>query len=534
MTRTHQIFGVMVALAISALLIFAATLTRAQDIAITYPVAELGGCGSKDECRAYCDDLAHVNECVAFAEAHGLMDTEEAEDAREFAKLGGEGPGGCTSKDECEAYCENVTHIDECLAFAETHGILSDDELEEARQVARALGQGAELPGGCTSKRSCEAYCEDPSHMRQCLAFAKQAGFMDEKELAEAEKVAAYLESGGAMPGGCRGERECKAYCEGGDHMEECAEFAIQAGFMSQKEAEMFRKTGGKGPGGCRGRECEAYCEDEAHREQCIAFAMEHDLMSEEDKQRMEEGKTEARRVLENAPAEVLTCIEEKIGKEKLDQIRRGEGFIGPSLGQVIPECMRSVMGNENTGPFSRGVPAEATDCMRKVFGEDFEDKMRKGEIDPGAHDGEIRSCMQEQLGEGYLRDDGAWERPQMGMPPEGEYPMQPPQGEYGEMRGMMEGQYPRSSQPYEGMRMEMEAQMRSGNFDPSRLPPDFRPEGFMPPPESFNRPPEGYMNPGMMPGEGAPPPEDREPVSSAYAFLANVITVIEVLMGQR
>jgi len=552
MTRISFVVSVGVALALSAFLIFSATLTRAQEAAITYPIAELGDCGSKAECKAYCDDLAHVNECVSFAETHGLMDADEARTSREFAKIGGKGPGGCTSKDACEAYCENVAHINECLSFAEEHGVFSDDEIEEARQIARALERGAQLPGGCTSKRACEAYCEDPANMRQCLAFAKQTGFMDAEELAEAEKVAAYLESGGKMPGQCRGERECKAYCESGDHMEECAAFAIQAGFMSQQEAAMFRKTGGKGPGGCRGRECQAYCENEANREQCIAFAMEHDLMSEEDKRRMEEGKAEARRALENAPAEVISCIEEKIGKEKLDQIRSGNGFIGPSLGQVIPECMRNVMEEGITGPFSRGVPAEAADCMRRVFGDDFEDRMRKGEIDPGAHDDEIRSCMQEQLGEGYLRDDGAWERPQMGMPPEGEYPMQPSQGEYGEMRGMMEGQYRRYPQQYEGMRMEMdarmrtevEAQMRRGNFDPSRLPPNFRPEGHFPPPESFNRPPEGYMNPGTMPDggympgmppEGAPPPppENREPVSGRNLFIANVMTAIAILLGQ-
>lgn len=548
MTRSQHILGILIAVAMCAVVIFVAALTHAQNVDITYPVAELGDCGSKNECRAYCDDLAHVNECVAFAEAHGLMDREEAEEAREFAKIGGKGPGGCTSKDACENYCENVAHIDECLAFAETHGILSDDELEEARQVARALGQGAQLPGGCTSKRACEAYCEDSSHMRQCLTFAKQAGFMDEKELAEAEKVATYLESGGKMPGQCRGERECKAYCENGDHMEECAAFAIQAGFMSQEEAAMFRKTGGKGPGGCRGRECQAYCEAEENREVCIAFAMEHDLMSAEDKARMEEGKQKAQEALEKAPPEVLACIEKALGSDAFEKWKGGT-YISPRLGEVLPKCFREVMGDGSRGPFGPG--SEATDCMRRVFGDGFEEKMQSGELDPAARDSEIRDCMQAERGEGFLDDEGQWRRPEGGMSPEGEYPMQPPQGQYGEMRGMMEGQYREYPQQYEGMRMqmdermraEMEAQMRSGNFDPSRLPPNFRPEGHFPPPESFNRPPEGYMNPGMMPEggympgmppEGAPPPsENREPVSKVNLFLANVMTAITILLGQ-
>lgn len=519
---THLWKGVSLtgALCVSALLAFV-VLAQAQE-GITYPLLELGGCENKEACHAYCDDLAHVKECVAFAEAHGLMDADDAREARTFAELGGVGPGGCTSKDACESYCENVTHINECLAFAEEHNLLGAEELEEARSVARALRDGAELPGGCTSKASCEAYCEDASHMRQCLAFAKKAGFMDAHELAEAEKVAAYLESGGEMPGGCRGERECKAYCESGDHMEECAEFAIGAGFMSEKEAEMFRKTGGKGPGGCRGRECEAYCEDEAHREQCIAFAMEHDLMSAEDKARMEEGRQKAQEALEKAPPEVLACIEKAIGSDALAALKGGTGIPSQKIGEVLPQCFRDVMGSDAGGPFGRGMPGDASVCMRKVFGDDVEEKMRKGEIDPASRDQEVRDCMREQLGEGYLSDEGKWERPEGGMPEGGEFHGPPPMGtmQYG---GDLCREHPeecaaRRAEMEARMREGMEGMMRSGTFDPSQLPPDYRPEGDFPPPESSNRPPEDMpmsMPPpgGMAPPE-AMPAEERAPQS--------------------
>ena len=50
---------------------------------ITYPIAELGGCADQAACKAYCNDSAHITECVAFAEAHGLMKKEEAEYAAE-------------------------------------------------------------------------------------------------------------------------------------------------------------------------------------------------------------------------------------------------------------------------------------------------------------------------------------------------------------------------------------------------------------------------------------------------------------------
>jgi hypothetical protein len=580
------------ALAFGAVLVLVASFASAQSAEIDYPVSELGNCGSKQECKTYCDDLAHVDECVSFAESRGLMDAEEARQARAFASLGGTGPGGCDSRESCEAYCEDVGRIRECLSFAEEHGFLPESEIEEARRVAQALEAGASLPGGCTSKKTCEAYCEDPANMRRCLAFAKQAGFMSSEELAEAEKMAAFLESGGRTPGGCRGERECKAYCENDDHMTECAEFAIQAGFMSEKEAEMFRKTGGKGPGGCKGRACEAYCENEANREQCVAFALEHGLMSEADRQMMEEGMQKAKEAIEKAPPEVLACIQSALPNVDLNGIREGRGFVSPRLGEVLPECFRKVMGNgANRGPFGPG--SSATDCMRKVFGDDFEEKMRNGELDPGARDSEIRECMQAQMGEGFLNEEGQWERPERGTPPEGENfrperdmrpegefrgpPPEgmPPTGEPGHFDERYREEYrqefdARRMEMERQMRMEIETQMRSGNFDPSKLPADFRPEGAFPPPESFNRPPEGYdmsesrpnsgmpgaypqtapegfaLPPGSMPPpggmpseggastyvppEGNPPPSG--PMSNRDRFLAGVASVLLSLFG--
>ncbi len=529
-TSIRSAFLILTLAATFATLLFFGVRASAQESSITFPVAELGNCESKKACHAYCDDLANVNECVAFAETHGLLNKDEAKKAKEFARLGGKGPGGCTSRDECESYCE------------------------------------------------------DPSNMRQCLAFAKESGMMDGHELEEAEKVASYLESGGSTPGNCRGERQCRTYCEAEGHMEECVEFAIKMGFMSEKEAEMVRKTGGKGPGGCKGKACQTYCEDEANREQCISFAMEHDLMSAEDKRRMEEGREKAKEALEKAPPEVLACIEAAMGADKVAALRSGEGFISPRLGEVLPRCFREVMGNRReSGPFGPG--SSAADCMRKVFGDDFEEKMRSGEFDPGARDNEIRECMKARMGEGFLNDSGKWERPERGepspsehgqqgerrMPPEGMMQLGPQGGEGDARRGFeekyrrqFEGRYDENemrAQMERRMREEIESQMRSGNFDPSKLPPDFRPEGMFPPPESLRRPPEGYTMPppGMpMPPEG-PMPSDRYIMPQGYSpegftpppvppssnieggptsmqpqsFMANVISIFERLIYQ-
>ena len=87
---------------------------------ITYPIEELGGCASQQECKTYCDDLSNKDSCLAFAEKNGFISKEKVEQAK---KMPASGPGGCKSADECRTYCDNSDNEDECLAFAETYGL---------------------------------------------------------------------------------------------------------------------------------------------------------------------------------------------------------------------------------------------------------------------------------------------------------------------------------------------------------------------------------------------------------------------------
>lgn len=366
---------------------------------IVYPVVELGSCENEAECRAYCDGLAHIDECLVFAEKHNLLSVEELADARKFAEIGVEsGPGGCGGTEECETYCEDISRITECLAFAEEHDILDTQELGEARRVAQALREGAQLPGGCTSKRACEAYCQDASHMQECVAFAEVAGFMSPEELNEAKMVLRALEGGAKLPGGCRGKEQCEAYCSESSHMEECFEFAIAAGFMkpdeiqearkmmpfmtrgempggcrsrqecetycfqgshteecvaffekagvmSREDAEMFRKTGGKGPGECRGKEeCDSFCNNLANQEICFDFAKQHGLIEEGELMRMEEGIGMFREGLQNAPPEVAQCLKERVGEEVLSKIEAGTFLPNQELGEHMRNCFEEFM----------------------------------------------------------------------------------------------------------------------------------------------------------------------------------------------
>ncbi len=141
---------------------------------VKYPVAPLGGCGSEEECRTYCDDRSHVEACLTFAKEYGLITDEEFQDAEKFKKIDG-GPGGCNSRASCENYCNTVDHLDECIAFADTNDVLTPDELTEAKQFQAALKRGVKPPAACTNKASCEAYCNNPNNIEECLNFAEEA-----------------------------------------------------------------------------------------------------------------------------------------------------------------------------------------------------------------------------------------------------------------------------------------------------------------------------------------------------------------------
>jgi len=104
---------------------------------IIYPVAELGNCENEADCMAYCDEIEHLGECILFAEEHDLLTSEELEEAEKFLAAGAVGPGGCTSHDSCDLYCNDIANIDECIRFGEEHDTFFHFALG---QICAALG----------------------------------------------------------------------------------------------------------------------------------------------------------------------------------------------------------------------------------------------------------------------------------------------------------------------------------------------------------------------------------------------------------
>ena len=302
--------------------ILAQETTEAVDI--QYPVKELNNCQNETACRAYCDKPENIKACVNFAEKNNLMPPEEIEMAKKFMAAGAKGPGDCNGKDSCEEYCNDISRIDECVAFAEKNNLMPEEELAEAKKVQTAIKRGVKPPP-CGNKKQCDVYCSEADHMEECIAFGAAAGFIQDKELEDAQKMLAAMKRGvkpppcrgkkacdeycsspdniemcmnfaieagfmneqekaesqkmlqalkkGIKPPACRGKEECDSYCSQDDHFEECFQFAEAAGFMSAEEASMARKTGGKGPGNCKGREeCENFCNNPLNQEICFNF----------------------------------------------------------------------------------------------------------------------------------------------------------------------------------------------------------------------------------------------------------------------
>lgn len=173
---------------IVVILFFGVTMSRAiaqtngQTVSeVSFPIAELGNCADRSACKIYCDEPTNVDACLNFAEKNNLMSSEEVKVAKNFKKTGMTGPGGCKGKNECNTYCGNPEHMDECVVFAEKNGIMSNKQLGEAKKVKTAIAKGIKPPV-CGGKEACDAYCSSSEHMEECVTFGEAIGIISKDD----------------------------------------------------------------------------------------------------------------------------------------------------------------------------------------------------------------------------------------------------------------------------------------------------------------------------------------------------------------
>lgn len=341
---------------------------------VNYPVAELENCASQEECGVYCDNSDNMEKCISFAENKGILAQEEIEVSRKMLEsIEDGGPGGCTNQSECDVYCDNINHIEECLIFAEENDLLEMEELEEGKKVLQAIKEGIEPPK-CESKKECDAYCALPANMEECISFGEAAGLIPPEELEGAHKVLDAIKSG-VEPLPCSGKQDCDLYCEQENHIEECINFAEAAGFMDAEDAQMARKTGGKGPGGCKGEEeCKSFCDNPENLKTCIEFSAENGLMPQEEAEKtlkmIESGSFFSRPKCEGSECEEY-CADPAHIEECLNySVQSGEMTI-----EEKEELLRKMNESKNEGPEILGPGGCKTEEECKAYCENYPEK---------------------------------------------------------------------------------------------------------------------------------------------------------------
>ncbi len=372
---------------------------------VRYPVKELGDCQNKKECLTYCDAAIHAKECFAFAKKYNLLSEKEAKDAADKFLNVTNGPGGCNSGASCEQYCNSTDHLDECISFGEKHNYLSGEQLKEAKKIQRLVKANKKFPGGCKNRNSCELYCNDTAHIDECLAFAEENDMIPKDELEQAKKVKEFIKRG-ETPGKCTSKESCESYCLADEHADECIAFAQKAGLVSEEDAAIIKKTGGKGPGGCHSKnQCELYCKD--HQEECFAWAKDNGLMNEKDMQRMQQGMKQFKEHLDKMPPEVMQCLKNQVGEDNFNILREGKPIFDRTLEAKMKSCFAKMTTQMNE-QFSK-MPPEVMQCVKGAIGEEAFQKMQQGEFTDNANFEGMEACfqkMREQMGGGEHGDE--------------------------------------------------------------------------------------------------------------------------------
>jgi hypothetical protein len=361
-----------------------------------------GGCQGEDECDKYCDNINHMAECISFAEENGLMDKEELEEAKKVRAAIDRGvvPPACSSKKACDIFCSEPENIEACMNFAIEAGFMDKKEIEESKKVLVAIKKGA-IPPACRGEEDCDRYCSEPEHMEECMIFSLEAGFMSEEEKEDSLKMLTAIKKG-INPPSCHSEEECDIYCSQESHMDECINFAEAAGFMTREEAEMTRKTRGEGPGGCKSvEECDLFCGNPNNAEVCFNFGKEHGLIPPEELRRAEEDKQKMRESFGQIPQEVLGCLNSALGIDVMEKIKSGTMMPNREFDNEMRKCFEK-FGPPMDQDYRQGelgmtgeMPIELKNCIIGQIGEEGLKRIQTDDADEPVLKEKIRPCFE-------------------------------------------------------------------------------------------------------------------------------------------
>ena len=351
---------------------------------IVFPVVELGNCVSNTDCRTYCDKLEHVEACISFGRAHGLTKQDQSEVAAGLQNVK-TGPGGCTDRNSCKQYCEDSAHAAECAKFAREHGLLTDDQANKFQKLKEAL-KDKTGPGGCHDQRTCETFCAERSHNDECLKFAQDHGLVGKDEAQQIKKFQEALTSR-QTPGNCTSKEDCQAYCAIAEHRSECADFAQKIGLIKAQEAEQL-KEGFVGPGGCTSKEeCATFCNDSTNQQTCLDFAKQHQIIRPQQEQVIKDSSTRLDD-LKNASPSIRTCVKQVLGENAETARLTPDSADAAAIRSCFEKYQSQTVNQDSQKPTQSNTqrppplaPA-LRDCILKISGRETLEKIQSGQAE--------------------------------------------------------------------------------------------------------------------------------------------------------
>lgn len=317
-----------------------------------------GGCDSQASCEKYCGDFSHAEECYKFAKEAGITqqargggiatgETRAAagpapEQYEKFLALVKEGktPGGCASREACEAYCGAPDHLRECLEWGTKAGLIDPSQAEK---IQKLQGRG---PGGCNSPESCKAYCSEPARQEECFKFAKEHGFVTEAQFRETKEGFVRLKAGleNAPP-----------------EVAACLKAVLGASTIEDIQSGKFV------PGPEVG---------EAIRNCFEKFGKRH----------------APQEAFKNVPPQVLACLKEKLG-ETFAKLQSGQLEPTPEIADTLRVCFEQMHLEEARSPqrpaagsaprgfddFLRSAPPQVIQCLKEQLGSKLQELQSEG-----------------------------------------------------------------------------------------------------------------------------------------------------------
>jgi len=350
-----------------------------------------GGCKGQAACDQYCGNSDHLEACITFAQKNGMMSDQQLQDSQKIltAVKNGLKPPACSGPKQCNAYCSSPEHMEECMKFSLAAGVVPDNQKEQMQKTLDAIKQGAKPPACQPNQpgqsgqpnqsgqlgnglQSCDTYCSNPTHMEECMAFTLAIGQVPDKQKEQVQKTLTAIKQG-IKPPACQpappsqsgqpgqpnqpsqanqagqGLQACDQYCADPSHVEECVKFSVAVGNMTEQQAQTAIKTGGKGPGGCVGRDaCDTFCNNPDNQETCFNFAKDNGMISQDQLQQMQAGQQKMKEAFSSIPPEVLDCLTSSVGADVVEKMKTGS-VVGRKFGDSINRCFQKFGVREGT-----------------------------------------------------------------------------------------------------------------------------------------------------------------------------------------